>query len=441
MRHLHVIHRIFIGLRQRHIHIEHEFRIRFTRDQEEAHGVAAFHDVAGARPFDQVPHRHIRPGTFGDFDFLTVFHDGDHFVQHVVRIALRNTDVQCLQASAYTGDGAVVIAALNIDRLLIAAFPFGHVVSHIRYEVSVSTVRLTHHAVFIIFVLGGAQPQRAVLLIGFTGSDQCIHGTFDFTVGVQRGFQIISIELHAECLQIGILFAAQIRNRECADRVDIIHIAGRRDWQTIAGGGGFLRQKIFCDFSDVITVVSRFRPAGFTRFETFGTCLYRQCQIADLYAGIVVIELAADRKTLRIQQCGQGITERRLTAVTYVQRTGRVRGHKFHHHFFTGTALAAAIGAALTQNDLCHRLFSGSADAQIDETRTGDFDGGNHRMLLCQDAVSNLLSDFTRIFAQRFGDLHRDITSGIAVRRIARTFERDHRLQFGTGQQRCHRCL
>ncbi|MDI7065989.1 hypothetical protein QMO17_32620, partial [Klebsiella pneumoniae] len=112
MRVLHIVHRILVVLFQREVDVEHEFRVRFARNQEEAHGVTAaanrlfvnqidrcFRARRGAAlPFDQVAYRHVAAGALGDLHLFAVAHNRDHLVQDVVGIALWNAYAVGLQA-------------------------------------------------------------------------------------------------------------------------------------------------------------------------------------------------------------------------------------------------------------------------------------------------------------------------------------------------------
>ena len=60
-----------------------------------------------------------------------------------------------LQASPHARNRAVVVAALNIDRLSKAAFKFRQVIRDIRHKIGERAVRLFHHAVFVVTVVGG----------------------------------------------------------------------------------------------------------------------------------------------------------------------------------------------------------------------------------------------------------------------------------------------
>ena len=301
MRVLHVIHRVFIGGFQRHVDVENEFRVGLARDQEEAHGVAALGDVAASRPFDQVAHGYVGAGALRNLDFFAVLHDGDHLVQHVVGVALRDTHVDRLQAGAHARDGAVVVAALDIDGLHEAALPFHQVIRDVRHEIRVGAVRLAHDAVLVVAEVGGAQPQRAILLIGVARLDQGVHRAVDLAVRVQRGFQVVIVEFHAEGLQVDILLVAQVGDGERADRIDVVDVAVGRGGQAIAGRHRLAGLEVVGDIGDVVAVVGRFRPFGVARLEAARARLHGIGQCLNLHARVVIVELARHLVALRVE--------------------------------------------------------------------------------------------------------------------------------------------
>jgi hypothetical protein len=371
-------------------------------------------------------------------EILTSSHHGNHLVQHVVGVALRDADVHCLQAGAHARDGAVVVAALDVDGLVEAALELLDVVSHVRHEIGIGAVGLAHHAVLVVAVIGGLQPQGAVLLVGDAGVDQRLHGGFDLAVAVERGLQIIIVELDAEGLQVLVLLVAQVGDGEAADRFDVVHIAGGGGRLAVAGRDGFLRQEVVGDVLDVVAVVGRLGPLGVARLEAAGARLHRGRQGGDLDAGVVVVELAGDLVALGFEQRGHGIAQRGLAAVADVQRAGRVGRDEFDDHMMAGAGIAAAVGLALLQDGARHRLLGGVGQAQVDEARTRDLGRGDQALglrigLQGGDQAGGQLA---RIGLQRLGQLHRDIAGDVAVGRVARALERDVRNQIGAGNDR-----
>ena len=93
-----------------------------------------------------------------------------------------------LQPGAHPGNRAVVVRALDVDHLGKAAFPFGQVVGHVGHKVGKAAVAFLHDPVFVVAVVGGAQPQCAVFLEGFVGRHECAHGSIHPAAGVEAAF-------------------------------------------------------------------------------------------------------------------------------------------------------------------------------------------------------------------------------------------------------------
>ncbi len=308
-------------------------------------------------------------------------------------------------------------------------------VGHVRHEVRIGAVGLFHHAVFVVAVLCRTQPQRAILLIGLAGFFQRIDRSLNLAFAVQRSFKIIVVELDAEGLQIDILLIAQIGNAEFADGFKVFDIAAGDSRFAIAGRYGFLREEILRDFSDIVAVIRRLRPAGVTGLESARPRLHRRRQCGNLHPGIVVIKFTGNVIALCVQQCRQGIAQRALAAVAHMQRTSRIGRHELDNDFLPCSLVAFAELPALLQNGFDHGLFRSSGNTDIDKAGAGDFRAGDQAGGACLQRTHDSLRQFARIFLQRFGNLHRNIAGNVAMRRIARTFQRDVRRQAAVCQQ------
>ena len=78
-----------------------------------------------------------------------------------------------------------MIAALNVDCLSKTTLPFDDVIRHVWHKIRKGAVGFFHHAVFIVTVIGGAQPQCAFVLISLAGFDQCVDCSQHFAIGIQ----------------------------------------------------------------------------------------------------------------------------------------------------------------------------------------------------------------------------------------------------------------
>ena len=187
---LHVVHRVLVGAFLRQVNIEHKLGIGLARDQEKPHRVAPAHHIAVARHLDQITQGDVGAGPLGNLDFLAALHHRHHLVQHVVGPGRRNTQVLMradrLQPGAHARDGAVVVRALHVDCLGETTLPFAQVIRHVGHKIGVAAVRLFHHAVFVVAVAGGLEPQRATVFKSFAGCGERAHSGLHLAILIQR---------------------------------------------------------------------------------------------------------------------------------------------------------------------------------------------------------------------------------------------------------------
>src|SRR5882672_2376180 len=102
---------------------------------------------------------------------------------------------------------------------------------------------------------------------------------------------------------------------------------------------------------------------------------HRQREILDLRSGVVVIELARDGATLRLEQARYRVAERRLPAMADVQRTGGIGGNELDHHALAAMSVAVSKAIAQRQHARDDRLPRGRCQAEINEAGTRDLGG------------------------------------------------------------------
>ena len=242
-----------------------------------------------------------------------------------------------------------MIGAQLGDRALVAALPFAEVIGHVRHEIGVAAVGFAHDAIFVVAVVGAAQPQRAAFFVGVAMADQFAHGLFDFAVGVERGFEVVHVERDPEGGEIEILFAAQIRDGETTDGVEVVGIA-RADHRDAIDVDRRAVEIGLRHVGDVVALIEIVGPTVVAGFQAFRAGLGRFRKILDLHPGIVVIELALDAPTVGIEHARDAIADRRGAAVADVQRAGGVGGDVFHARGTPGAAGVAAIGSPFLMN-------------------------------------------------------------------------------------------
>ena len=208
------------------------------------------------------------------------------------------------------------------------------------------------------------------------------------------------------------MLTAQVGHSEVADRGDVIRIA-RRGRLFVRRAHGLLGQKIARDVSDVFTVVSVLRPTGQIRVQALGARLHRECQIANLHARVVVIELARNGIALALKECANRIAQCALPTVPHVQRASGVGRYKLHHHLLPGAALACAKARWCRQHARDYRLLGCRRQTQIDKARPGNFSRGNQ--VIRRNRRDQRLRQIARIALQALGHLHRNIAGQVPV--------------------------
>ncbi|MDR6139120.1 hypothetical protein QE438_002424 [Pseudoxanthomonas sp. SORGH_AS 997] len=228
----------------------------------------------------------------------------------------------------------------------VAALPLGQVIGHVRHEVGVGAVGLAHHAVLVVAVVGRLEPQRAAFLVGVAGLDQRLDGLLNLAVAVKRALQEVHVEAHAEGGQVGVLLAAQVGHGEAADGIEVLDVLGAGDGVAFdldgiaaqVGGG---------DIGDVVAVVGRLGPVGVAGLEAVQARIGGPGQVLDLYAGVVVVELALGVPAVGGQHARQAVADHRGAAVAHVQRAGRIGRDVFHADRAAGAGRVAAVLRAL----------------------------------------------------------------------------------------------
>ncbi len=277
-------------------------------------------------------------------------------------------------------------------------------VGDVRDEVGVAAVGLAHHAVLVVAEVGGAQPQRAVLLVGVAARREGLHHRVHAAVGVQAGFQVVDVELDAEGLQVGVLLAAQRRHGEHAHGFEVRDVA--------APGDEGAR-----DLLDVFAAVAVLGPAGLARLHAARARLHREREVVDLRAGVVVVELARDRVALRFEERGERIAERGLATMAHVQRAGGVRRDELDHHLLRIEGLAPAVRGAFREHAR-HGFLPGLwGEAKVDEARARNLHAVHVRV--GGQCGREFRGELARAGAQALGELECDVAGEIAVRRLA----------------------
>ena len=163
------------------------------------------------------------------------------------------------------------------------------------------------------------------MFVGFASRLQTRNCVSHFAVGVEAGFKVVVVKLDFKGLQVQVLFMAQIGHGKLANTVQVMHIAASSE-TAVVRRDSFLGQEIGRNVCDVLAVVKGFagrvvwvgRPTIVARLKPLCAQLGAFGQGIDLYAGIVVIELAVDIQALRFEQIANRVAQGGLSAVAHV---------------------------------------------------------------------------------------------------------------------------
>jgi len=412
---LHVVDRVVLRLLAGQFQIEVHVGLDVSGDEEPAGGVNA--DVVA-----QFAQRDGVAGALGHLDFLAVLDQTDHLDQIDFQRALRIA--HGFQSRRHAGDIAVVVGAPEVDQLGVAALQLVDVVGDIRRHVGQRAVALDQHAVLVVTVFGGLEPESVVLLEGQVHGLHAVKHIVDAlgVVLIEEALVDPGIEFAAVHLQVALDLGELAVN---ALVLEVRHALFRIRIQPLVA---VFLSDLVGDVDDILRVVAVFRQrvvisskvlevAGDQRFS----------QHVDLVAGVIDVEFAQADIAGRLQQTCDGISPGGAAGVSAVQVAGRVGGNIFNQDVQAVAGLVLAVVVSRLQNvrDVGGQLRT--LDAEVDEARLGDGYVGNFRygslQLLCQR-----LRDGGRGLMQDLGQAHRDVRGIIAHFRIPRDL--DHQKTF-----------
>ena len=269
------------------------------------------------------------------------------------------------------------------------------------------------------------------MLIGMTGLDQAVDGGGHLAVFIERRLEVIHVEAHAEGLQIKVLLVAQIGHRKRPDRIEIIRVGATHNRLDAQRRHRSARQIIAGNVGDVGAAIAALGKARIVGVDAARPGLYREREIGDLDTRIVVIELALNLPAAGLEQRGDRIAQRSLSAMTDMQRPGGVGRHELDQDLAARAKLVAPEAIALREDHAEHFALGAGGQTQIDEARTGDlgrFDqlsrtGGLHQ-------INQRLRNRTRVALERLGDLQGEVAGKVAMISLLGSLEQG----LGTGR-------
>ena len=226
-------------------------------------------------------------------------------------------------------DVAVVVGAEDVDELVEAAVQLVPVVGDVGGEVGRLAAGLHERAVLLVArELRGAQPQRALALVGEAVGDQLLARPVPGArrALVERALEEPVVEADAVAVQR----LADLRHQDLdAGRGELL---GR----LLRGAGDLLGHH--GDVRALVAVLRRLLAAGAGED--------RLAEAADLAAAVVEVVLPLDGVARELEDPGEGVAERGVAAGRGGQRAGRVGGDELHLDPLALLAGAVAVARA-----------------------------------------------------------------------------------------------
>ena len=166
-------------------------------------GAVARQRVAGgvdADRLDEVVDGHDGAGALGHPQRLAVLEQVDHLADQDLEVLARGV-AEGGAHRHHPADVAVVVGAEHDEAAVEAALALVEVVGQVAGEVGPLAVGLDDHPVLVVAELLGAQPERAVLLVGVAQLGEPLDGALDGADSVQVVLVEVDVEVDAEVVQ------------------------------------------------------------------------------------------------------------------------------------------------------------------------------------------------------------------------------------------------
>ena len=311
---------------------------------------------------------------------------------------------------------AVVVRAPHVDRAVEPALGLVLVVGDVGEKVGVAPVRLAQHAVLVVAVGGGAQPQRTALLEQHAALGERLQRRADAVLVVQPALVEEHVEPHPESREIIALLRLQ---RLDGERAAHVRPLGRRH---VGEPRALHREELVGELDQVGAVVALLGDRRLAAHALLHPRPQRLAEAHDLAPRVVHVELARDRVALPLEQRAHAIAQRRAAPVRHVQRPGRVgRDELDVDRERPLWAPAPVVGAG--DDDLAQRLAElRGRQAEVDEAGSRDLDRV-HDARREVEGRDDLLGDPARRRPERLRQQHRKVGRDIAVALLARRLQ------------------
>ena len=305
----------------------------------------------------------------------------------------------------------MVIRAQHVDAQVEAAGPLVQEVREIACDVGGVTVGLDDDPVLVVAVGGRIEPPGAVLERQVPGILQPLHRCRHGAALVQRVLVEVDVEVGAEQVQGRLDLVEHQLGALVPVQLGRLVVRQGRPFRMHRGDP-------VGDLGDVVAAVAVVRgrqPAG-RRQQRAG-------EPVDLRAGVVEVVLPDHLGALGAQHPPEGVADGRPPGAADVHRAGRVGRDELQVDVLARERVTGAVGGAGGDDLADQRTGSGGFQGDVEETRTGDLDGGDAR---CPGQVpADHRGDLPGRATGCLRQLQRDGRRVVAVLAGARTIERD----------------
>ena len=260
------------------------------------------------------------------------------------------------------GDVPVVVGAEHDEAAVEAALALVEVVGQVAREVGRLAVGPDDDPVLVVAVLLGAQPERAVLLVGVAELGEPVDRLLHGAALVQVVLVEVDVEVDAEVVQRGLDLVEHQLDADAAE--DLLRLVlGQVE------GVGALLEDVLDDLGDVGAAVAVLggRLAAGAGQQGPG-------EPVDLGAVVVEVVLPGDLGPGELEDPAERVTHGGPAGAADVQRAGRVGGDELEVDLLAGEGVVAAVRRPGRDDVGRHRALGAGLDPDVEEPRTGDLD-------------------------------------------------------------------
>ena len=360
---LDVVHRVVAGLFLCQVDVEVHLGVQGA-------GAEEISGCVGADFFHQFAEGDGLAGTLGHFHLFAVPEEGDHLEEHDFEIV--GVVAQEFHGGLQTDDVAVVVSAPDVDEFVVAAANFISYIGDVGAEIGGHAIGTDDHAVFVVAVLGGAEPQGAVLFVHvvfvFEDFQRCVHFG-----GVQGFLREPVVEVHVEIVEVFLEIRQFFLEAPFFENLEALFLVHVQVFLPVFG------KDFLGGLDDVLALVAALRDFCVQAAELQVAGVDGFGQVVDLISRIVDVVFRPHVVAGSAEQVDHRRAEGCATSVADVEKAGGVGGNVLHQDAVFFIFRQVAVGGAYLQDIFQFAVHGVRGQVEIDEAGAGDFRLGNQR--------------------------------------------------------------